>query len=344
VTGQSDLRAAVIGVGHLGRSHARVYSEMAGVALCHLIDADPARAAEAAETWGGEGGSDHRDILGKVDIVSIVTPTAAHHEIARDFLDAGVSVLVEKPMTATVAQADDLIRLAKERGAKLQVGHIERFNPAYLAISNYLRNPAFIECHRLSPYSFRSTDVSVVLDLMIHDLDLILDMAGAPAASVEAAGVAILSPNTDIANVRLRFNTPEGRPGCVANVTASRISPKPMRRLRVFQPDAYISMDFLEKKAYVFRKKDGFDAAKTTPEQLAAPADVPKEPALGRLLDVRTIDLGPTDALEQELAAFVESVRNDTEPAVTGEHGRRALALAVAIDEDIRQFLQDRNA
>ena len=344
MTGQSDLRAAVVGVGHLGRSHARVYSEMAGVELCHLIDIDPARAAEAAEAWGGEALTDHGEILGKVDIVSVVTPTTTHHEIARDFLDAGASVLVEKPMTTTVAQADDLIQLANERGTKLQVGHIERFNPAYLAICNYLRNPAFIECHRLSPYSFRSTDVSVVLDLMIHDLDLILDVAGAPAASAEAAGVAILSPNTDIANARLRFNTPEGKPGCVANVTASRISPKPMRRLRVFQPDAYISMDFLEKKVYVFRKKEGFDVAKATPEQLAAAASMPKELVLGKLLDVRTIDLGPIDALEQELGAFVDAVRNDTQPLVTGEHGRRALALAVAIDENIRQFLHDRNA
>ncbi len=338
MSAQTELRVAVIGVGHLGKFHARVYSQMPGVKLCYVVDIDPGHAGPVAAEYGAQPVHDHRQILREVDAVSIVTPTTCHHEIACAFLEAGVSVLVEKPMTISVEQADDLIRLAAKTGAKLQVGHIERFNPAYLAIRDHLLNPAFIECHRLSPYSFRSTDVSVVVDLMIHDLDLILDIAGVPAVSVEAAGVSVLSKSTDIANARLRFHTPEGQPGCVANVTASRISPKPMRRLRVFQPDAYISMDFLEKKVYIFRKKEGFDILRAR----TAAASLSREHLLGQLVDIRHLDFAQSDALQSEIAAFIAAVRDNTAPPVTGEHGRRALALAVAIDQDIQRFIAAR--
>lgn len=334
------LRVAVIGVGHLGRVHARIYSELPGVRLCFIVDVDAAKARAAAAKYGAEARSNHRDVLGRVDAVSVVTPTTSHHEVARDFLESGAAVLVEKPMTATVAEADGLIQAAARRGLVLQVGHVERFNPAYVAIRDVLGQPAFIECHRLGPYSFRSTDISVVLDLMIHDLDLILDIAGAPASSVEAAGVPILSKTTDIANARLRFNRPDGSPGCIANVTASRVSPKPMRRLRVFQRDAYVSMDLLQKTVYVFRKKEGFDVAHQTPEKLATlAAGLPSEVALAQLLDIRQIHITQTDALKEELMTFVRSVREKTPPPVTGEHGRRALELAVAIDADIDRFL-----
>ena len=340
---RGTIRAAVVGAGHLGKFHARVYSEIPDVDLRYVVDIDRARARQVAGEYGAEARADYKGILGEVDIASIATPTTTHHEIARAFLEAGVSVLVEKPMTTTVEQADDLIRLAEARpGVKLQVGHIERFNPAYRAIRDYVREPAFIECHRLSPYSFRSTDVSVVLDLMIHDLDLILDIAGTAPASVEAAGVTILSPSTDIANARLRFDRPDGAPGCIANVTASRVSPKPMRRLRVFQSDAYISMDFLEKTVHVFRKKEEGDLGGPAAEQMAAVAKMPAGAALGQLLDIRQMDIAQTDALMDEISAFVRAVRDDTAPPVTGEHGRRALALAVAIDENIQQFLADR--
>jgi len=342
VTGGDTLRTAVVGTGRLGRFHARVHAELPGVDLRYVVDVDEARARETAGEYGAEARGDHRELLGEVDAVSIATPTTTHHAVARDFLEAGVSVLVEKPMTTTVEEADDLIRLAAERGAKLQVGHIERFNPAFRAIREDLKDPAFIECHRLSPYPFRSTDVSVVLDLMIHDLDLILDIAGAPVAGVEAAGIPILSKGTDIANARLRFGEPGDAPVCIANVTSSRISLRQMRRLRVFQSDAYISMDFLEKKVYVFRKKEGVDLSAATTEELDAAAKLPPELAMGQLVDIKTMDISPADALKDELAAFVGAVRDDAPPPVTGEHGRRALALAVEIDEHVRRLLAAR--
>lgn len=326
-------RVAVIGTGHLGKFHARAYSQIKDVSLEYVVDTVPERAATVANDFGGKPANDFMKIISEVDAVSIVTPTVTHHAVAKPFLQAGVSVLLEKPMTATVAEADDLIETAALNGAKLQIGHIERFNPAYIAVHPLVTDPVFIECHRLGPYSFRSTDVSVVLDLMIHDLDLVLDLAGGLPSSTESTGVPILSNTIDLANTRLRFNT-----GCIANITASRVSPKPMRRLRVFQPDSYVSMDFLEKKVYVFRKKEEFDLAKA---QLAV-ADVPKEQLLGQLVDIRQLELPQADALQQELASFISAVRNDTEPQVTGEHGRRALVVAVAIEQDIQQFIAQR--
>ena len=342
MTGDSTLKATVIGAGHLGTFHCRVYSELPGVELRYVVDADLGRAQAAADRYGGKPLGSYADILGDVDVASVVTPTTTHHAIARDVINAGVSVLVEKPITATVAEADDLIALAAANGVKLQVGHIERFNPAFRAIRDELHAPAFIECHRLSPYSFRSTDVSVVLDLMIHDLDLILDITGAAVESVEATGTEVLSRGTDIANARLRFEAAGGAPGCVANVTASRISATPMRRLRVFQPDSYISMDFLDKSVCVFRKKPGFDIAKTDPEQLASIARLSGELALGQLIEIRRLNVEPADALGDEIESFVTAVRTDAVPLVTGEHGRRALALAAAIEDGVRASLDAR--
>ncbi|MFO7899554.1 MAG: Gfo/Idh/MocA family oxidoreductase [Planctomycetota bacterium] len=342
MTGDGPLRTAVVGVGRLGSFHARVHAELPEADLRYVVDVDADRAGRAAGEHGGRPATDHREIIDEVDAVSIATPTSCHHEIARAFLEAGVSVLVEKPMTVTVGEADELIAIAADRGATLQVGHIERFNPAYRAIRDVLHQPAFIECHRLSPYPFRSTDVSVVLDLMIHDLDLILDVAGVEPDSVEGAGIPILSQGTDIANARLRFRTPTGRPGCIANVTASRVSPRSMRRLRVFQPDAYISMDFLVRKVHIFRRRDDVDLSAAPEEELAALAAMPPEAAFGRLLKVRSLDLSDTDALRDEVRAFLRAVLDGSEPPVTGEHGRRALALAVEIDRDIQRFVRAR--
>ena len=343
-TNTSTLKAAVIGAGHLGTFHCRVLSELPGVELCYVVDTDLDRAQQATSRYGGTPLPTYTDILSDVDIVSVVTPTTAHHAVAVDFIEAGVNVLVEKPITATVDEADDLIARAARNGVKLQVGHIERFNPAFRAIRDELRSPAFIECHRLSPYNFRSTDVSVVLDLMIHDLDLILDITGAPVESIEAAGTTILSNSTDIANARLRFQSPDGEPGCVANVTASRVSLTPMRRLRVFQADSYFSIDFLEKTVRVFRKKPDFDIAKTDPAQLAKIARLSGELALGQLIDIQSLSVDQADALKDEVESFITAVRTDTPPVVTGEHGRRALALAAAIESDVRTFFDERSS
>ena len=342
MSGESALRTAVIGVGRLGGFHARVHTELDEADLRFVVDVDADRAAKAAADRGCEPKTDYREIVDQVDAVSIATPTSCHHEIAKAFLEAGVSVLLEKPMTVTVEQADDLIDTAEKHRAALQVGHIERFNPAYRAIRDVLHQPAFIECHRLSPYPFRSTDISVVLDLMIHDLDLILDIAGGEPDSIEGAGIAILSEGTDIANARLRFASQDDGPGCVANVTASRISPASMRRLRVFQPDSYISMDFLERKVYIFRKRDDWDVSAASESDMAALAAMPPEAAFGRLLKVRALDLSETDALRDEVRAFLRAVLEGGPPPVTGEQGRRALALAVDIEDDIRRFLGTR--
>jgi len=344
VTGDSTLRGAVIGAGHLGTFHCRVYSELPGVELRYVVDADLARAEKTAARYGGEPLADPERILGEVDVASIVTPTTTHHEIARSFIAAGVSVLVEKPITTTVEQADDLIALARSHGVKLQVGHIERFNPAFRAVRPQLETPLFIECHRLAPYTFRSTDVSVVLDLMIHDLDLILDITGGSVESIDAAGAAVLSRGTDIANARLTFRGDDGRPPCVANVTASRISFNPMRRLRVFQADSYVSMDFLAKQASVFHKNPDFDAAKSDPARLAKMAGQPGELALGQMIEAHKIDTEKTDALGDEIAAFLDAVRDDTPPPVTGEDGRRALALAIDIENAVSGFLRAHNS
>ncbi len=334
----ATLRTAVIGAGHLGTFHARVHSELPECDLRYVVDVDGDRAREVAERYGAEARTDAATLLGEVDAVSVVTPTATHFATARPFLEAGVSVLLEKPMTQTVLEADELITAAATSGAKLQIGHIERFNPAFRAVRDVLHQPAFIEAHRLSPYPFRGTDVSVVLDLMIHDLDLILDLAGSTPTDVRAAGIGLLSKGTDMANARLEF----GPAGCVANITASRVSPHPMRRLRVFQADAYISMDFLAKKVFVFRHRAGRDLSAMPPDEIAKLAELPGEARLGALFDVQCSELSPADALKEEVAAFAEAVLHDREPVVTGEHGRRALALAVTIDSRIGYFLAQR--
>ena len=344
MTSNSTLKAAVVGAGHLGTFHCRVFSELPGVELRYVVDSDLDRAQQAAGRYGGKPLAACVDILGDVDVVSVVTPTTAHHAVAAEFINAGVSVLVEKPITTTVEEADDLIALAARNGVVLQVGHIERFNPAFRAIRDELHSPAFIESHRLSPYSSRSTDVSVVLDLMIHDLDLILDITGAPVESIEAAGATILSNTTDIANARLRFQSQDGCHGCVANVTASRVSLTPMRRLRVFQADSYISIDFLEKAVRVCRKKPHFDIAKADPAEFAKIAKLSGELALGQLIDIRSLDVDPADALKDEVESFLTAVRTDAPPVVTGEHGRRALVLATAIESDVRSFLDQHAA
>jgi predicted dehydrogenase len=338
VTTEHIMRTAVIGAGHLGQFHARVHSELPECDLRYVADVDLDRAREVAAQYGGEPVADFNQIIGEVDAVSVVTPTSTHHVIARPFLEAGVSVLLEKPMARTVLQADELIDAAASSGAKLQIGHIERFNPAFRAVRDVLNEPAFIECHRLSPYPFRGTDVSVVLDLMIHDLDLILALAGSGPTDVRAAGLAVLSKGTDIANARLEF----GSAGCVANITTSRVSPRPMRRLRVFQSDAYISMDLLEKKVFVFRPKQGLDLSAMPPEEIDALTKLPGEARLGTLFDVQTIELGQADALKEEIAAFIHAVTADLDPPVSGAHGRRALALAVTIDSKIGYFLAQR--
>jgi len=296
------VRVGVVGVGALGQHHARVYADLPGATLAAIYDADSSRAAEVAARHGVPAFGQLRELTDAADAISVAVPTVDHHRVARTLLEAGKDVLVEKPMTATLAEAEDLIGLASEKGAVLQVGHIERFNPAVDALRKAALQPRFIEVHRLSPFSPRSLDVDVLLDLMIHDLDIVLCLDGSGAVQVDAVGVPVLTSKVDIANARLRFAS-----GLIANLTASRVSAEKVRKFRVFSPKTYISVDFAARSAQVYRLIQGKGGPEITTEQTAAPDEEP---------------------LRRQLAAFVAAVRERTTPAVTGADGLRVLTLA----------------
>jgi predicted dehydrogenase len=302
------VRLAVIGVGHLGRHHARILSTLPDVELVGVVDANPARAAEIAAQFSTTAFTDWRDLFGAVDAVTIAAPTEVHASIAEAFLDRRVHVLIEKPMTTTTAQADELLALARRRGVTLAVGHTERFNPAVAHVKPLLHEPRFIEVHRLGTFPERSLDIDVVFDLMIHDLDLVLDIVGGEVTAVEAVGVPVLTPRIDIANVRLRFAN-----GCIANLTASRISRDRVRKIRFFQRDAYVSVDYAAQEAELYRlvPQDG-----RMPSIEGGKVAIPRE-----------------EPLKRELEDFVDAIRNGRPPLVTGEQGRAALALAERVVE-----------
>jgi predicted dehydrogenase len=306
------VRVAVVGSGYLGRFHAEKYARLEGVKLVGIADTTTPKAAEVADRCHTKAFGRYQDLIGQVDAVSIAVPTPAHYAVARDFLANGIDVLIEKPMTTTLAQARGLIELAEKEGLILQVGHLERFNPAVVAVRALIRKPMFIESHRLSIYQGRSTDVSVVLDLMIHDIDIILNFVGAPVKAIHASGAAVVSDHCDIANARIEFAT-----GCVANITASRISTKNQRKVRLFQKNAYIAVDFALREI-------------THIQQTAAAGDglIP-----GMEVDQSRFPEG--DALECELRSFVQAVAQRREPEVTGEMGYQALAIALNVMEQI---------
>lgn len=313
-----SLRAAVIGVGYLGRFHAQKYASLPDVELVGVVDAHPETARRVAGELGVAAFTDYRELLGapgskgaKVDLVSVASTTETHHAVARDRLAAGVYVLVEKPITVTVAQADELIALADAKKLVLQVGHLERFNPAWLAVKDKIKRPVFIEAHRMAPFKARGIDVSVVLDLMIHDLDLILPLVGSPVTDLRASGVSVLTDGIDIANARIEFAN-----GCVANLTASRTSTASLRRLRVFQHHEYISVDFGDRRIGISKRRDALVEG--------------EEP-----IDTETVQQPPGDALMTEIVAFVAAVRDGTKPVVSGREGRDALAIALEIDRMI---------
>jgi len=320
------LKVGVVGVGNLGQHHARVYSQLPGVKLVGVADRDAERARAVARKVGCDYFSDPEELLQLVKAASIVVPTAGHFALAERCLKAGIAILLEKPMTETLEQADILLGLAEKSGAILQVGHIERFNPAIRAVGKLKSKPLFIEGHRLGPYSQRGTDTGVVLELMIHDLDLVLDMVGEPLESVEALGVPILSKTEDIANVRLRF-----RGGCVANLTASRVTMEKQRKIRIFTREAYLSIDFLAKTVKVYRLKDGAD-----PTQAGSLIGLSKMVAIERLV------IRDEENLKLELASFVESVVEHKRPLVSGREGRAALALGLEVEAQIRKNIHER--
>lgn len=307
----SALRAGVIGVGYLGRFHAQKWAALEGVELVGVVDSDPVRAAAVAAEVGSTPYTNHRELLSRVDAVSVAVPTEHHHRVVHDCLAAGVHVLVEKPITQTVAEADALIELARARGLLLQVGHLERFNPAWLAMRPLIgQPPRFIEAHRLAPFKSRGTDVSVVLDLMIHDLDLILSLVNSPVAEVRASGTPVLTDGIDIGNARIEFAN-----GCVANLTASRVSTATLRKMRLFFRDQYLAIDFGARRVSRAQRSDD-PAAPIALTEVAVP---------------------PGDALQTEVEAFAAAVREGRAPPVSGEDGRRALALALDIAERMQR-------
>ncbi len=309
-----QLKTAVIGVGYLGKFHAEKYAALEQSELMAVVDNDAEAAAQIAAQNNTKAVTDYRELFGKVDAVSIVVPTDQHHRIARDCLENGMDVLVEKPITVTLEEADDLIALAKKNNRILQVGHLERFNAAVLALDGVVKNPLFIEAHRLAPFKARGTEVDVILDIMIHDIDIILNIVGAPVTAIHAVGVPVVSPEkNDIANVRLEFEA-----GCRANVPASRISMKEMRKTRIFQPDAYISINFATQQADVFKRMADAEAVDGMPQIM---------------YDEIAIDQG--DALLNEISSFLDSVGKRCEPAVPGEAGRDALKVALEIIEQV---------
>jgi len=308
MTNVTPLRVAAIGVGHLGRHHARILSSLPGATLVGVVDIKADRAAEIAAAFHTRPFTDYHDLLGQVDAVSIAVPTQAHFEVAAAFVEQGIPVLVEKPLARSVEEADGLIAMAAKSGAVLAVGHTERFNPAVVVASRHLQDPRFIEVHRLGTFPERSLDIDVVFDLMIHDLDIVLSIVPAAVASIEAVGVPVLTGRVDIANARLRFEN-----GCIANITASRISRDRVRKIRFFQPDAYLSIDYAAQEVEMYRLVRGADVR---PGIEGGKLEVPRE-----------------EPLVRELSDFLGAVREHRPPLVPGQDGRRALELAQRITD-----------
>ena len=307
----SKIRAAVIGVGYLGRFHAQKYARIDGCELVAVVDSQGAAAAAVAAELQTRALADYRELLGHVDAVSVVTPTPQHFGIACEFLAAGAHVLVEKPITETVAEARALIGIAAKHRRVLQVGHLERFNPALRAAEPYLKAPRFIECQRLAPFKERGTDVNVVLDLMIHDIDIVQTLVGSEIVSIDAVGTPVFSAEIDIANARIRFAN-----GCVANTTASRVSLKTERKLRIFEDETYLSIDLQQKILTMIRKR---------PEPVAGQLPV--------MIEEQSFDQG--DALQSEIESFLDCIRSNAKPLVTGEHGLAALETATRISAQV---------
>ncbi|MBI9075590.1 MAG: Gfo/Idh/MocA family oxidoreductase [Desulfatibacillum sp.] len=307
----NKLRTAVIGVGYLGKFHAQKYAAHQDAELVGVVDTDRKAADQVARDCGTQAFYDYRDLFGKVDAVSVAVPTAHHFQISKEFLENEADVLIEKPMTNTLDEADTLIELGESRGLIIQVGHLERFNPAVLALNDIVKKPLFFEAQRMSSFKPRALNVSVVLDLMIHDIDIILNLAGSRLQNIRSTGVSVVSEHLDVANARLEFEN-----GCVASVTASRMAQNDMRMLRIFQKEACITVDFAQRRVAVTKPQD-------TGEN-------------GMGLGVQESTFETADALAAEIAAFVNSSIKREAPRVTGQVGRHALATALTIMGQVR--------
>jgi predicted dehydrogenase len=299
------LRVGVVGVGHLGSIHAKMYSKLRNVKFAGICDCNIERAVEEGKKYRIPSYSDYEALFDRVDAVSIAVPTSLHYNIAKDFLTHNIHVLVEKPITKTLSEADELIEIASDKKLILQVGHIERFNSAILAIEPYLKQPKFIECQRLGPFHKRVKDVGVVLDLMIHDIDIVLGLIKKDVVNIEAVGLSTVSDHEDVANVRLIFED-----GTISDITASRVTKDVVRKMRIFQEDSYLSLDYVTQEAAIFKKK-------------------------GDKILKEKIRIRKKNPLKKELKSFVECVRGGKKPAVSGVEGRRALQVALEIIKKI---------
>ena len=305
-----EIRIGVVGIGHLGGYHLQKYQNIPGCRIVGVVDPIPERARQAADLYGCLAVSDCPKLAGLVDAVSIAVPTGAHHEVASVFLKAGVDVLLEKPIAATLAEADELIALADAKGLVFQIGFIERFNPAVAALHTVMEHPLFIESHRLHPFFERGTDVDVILDLMVHDLDIIIHFVGSPVKTVDAVGVSVLSDKVDIANARLTFES-----GCVANITASRVTGKIMQKIRFFGVEGYHSVDYRKRELVSLGRRNGADGRPTITEN--------------------HVEVKTQDPLEEEIRSFIDAVNGRTPPLVSGRDGHAALELALRINDAI---------
>ena len=305
------IKVGVVGIGHLGNYHLQKYQKLPNSEIVGVADIVEERTLSAAEKYDCDTFLDHRDFIGKVDAVSIAVPTLSHYRVAKDFLESGVDVLLEKPITETLEEADELVAIADKMGAILQIGFVERFNPAIVALNTVIGNPLFIESHRLHPFGERGTDVDVILDLMIHDLDIILHFVKSPVTDVEAVGVSVLSNKVDIANVRITFQN-----GCVANITASRITSKKLQKIRFFGVEGYHSVNYRKRELVSLGRKNGTN---------------------GRIEIVpNNIEVKEHDPLEEEIRSFLDSVIRRSSPLVSGKDGRESLKLALHIIEKMR--------
>ena len=329
----SKIRTGVIGVGSIGRNHARVMSELEHAQFCAVYDTNPANAREVAQRFGVRAPATLEEFAEIVDAATIATPTPTHFDVARLLIERGKHVLVEKPITEDTAHARELIALAGQHRVILQVGHIERFNPALSALERHLTHPRFIEAHRLSPYPNRSTEIGVVLDLMIHDLEIVLHLVRSPVANIDAVGIPVLSKREDIANARVRFEN-----GCVANITASRISPERMRKIRVFQENAYLSLDYQAQMGFMYRLAGEHAKESSLFKKLLGSSDaaIVSEFA-GRKIVREPVEVEKGEPLKREIAAFVTCCQAGERPKVSGHEATAALELAMEISHLIEQ-------
>ena len=311
------LKAGVLGAGHLGKIHLKLLNQSKEYELIGFYDPNGENAEKVAQEFGYKRYDDLDTLIAEADMIDVVTPTLAHFEVAKKVISAGKHLFIEKPITNTYEEAEELIRLAKEHKVKGQVGHVERFNPAFQAVADRIENPMFIEAHRLAEFNPRGTDVPVVLDLMIHDIDAVLSVVKSEVKKINASGVSVISDTPDIANARIEFEN-----GCVANLTASRISMKNMRKSRFFQRDAYISVDFLEKKCEVVKMKD----APENPDDFAM--ILQNAEGVKKQIYFNNPEVSPNNAILEELESFANAINNDTEPVVTMEQAAKALQVA----------------